>query len=89
MPHGALLGELVEAVLGEDDERLRRVRDAIGDVLGSEALVDAAGAVASFNAVVKVADGSGVEVEEYKHALVEQMPDRLKQHLGPARLQGL
>jgi hypothetical protein len=48
--------------------------------------VDAAGAVASFNAVVKVADGSGVIVEDYKIAVIEQMPEKLGQQLlGPAR----
>lgn len=63
-----------------------KARNAVGAALGPEALVDAAGAVASFNAVVKVADGSGVVVEEFKVALVEQMPEKLGQQLlGPPR----
>jgi hypothetical protein len=84
--HAALLSEFVEAVLGGDPDRIARTRDAIGAALGAEALVDAAGAVASFNAVVKVADGSGVVVEDYKIAVIEQMPEKLGQQLlGPAR----
>lgn len=86
MPYAALFSEFVEAVLGTDPDRLVRARNAIGSTLGEEALVDTAGAVASFNAVVKVADGSGVVVEDFKIALVEQMPEKLGQHLlGPAR----
>lgn len=72
-------------MLDDDSERLRRARDAVEETLGSEALVDTAGAVASFNAVVKVADGSGIVVEDFKVPLVEQMPQKLGQQLGPPR----
>jgi hypothetical protein len=85
VPHGDLLGEFVEAVLGEDAEPLKRVRGAVLAALGPEALVDAAGAIASFNAVVKVADGSGVVVEDFKVELIRQMPERLAQKLGPSQ----
>ncbi|MFM9980477.1 MAG: alkylhydroperoxidase-related (seleno)protein, partial [Burkholderiales bacterium] len=34
--------------------------------MGPAALVDAAATVASFNAVVKLADGSGIPLEEFK-----------------------
>jgi AhpD family alkylhydroperoxidase len=55
VPQGELLKEFVEAALGNDVERLRHARDAVGATLGPDALVDTAGAVAFFNAVVKVA----------------------------------
>ena len=80
-----MLCEFVEAALGDDKERLRPVRDAVGERLGPAALVDVAGAVASFNAVVKVADASGIVVEESKVELIRQMPDRLRQKLGRLR----
>jgi hypothetical protein len=83
--HGELLGEFVEAALGEEDERLQRARAAVLAALGPEGLVDTAGAVASFNAVVKVADGSGVVVEDFKLELIRQLPTRLTQKLGPPR----
>jgi hypothetical protein len=85
VPYGDLLGEFVEVVLGEDAERLKRVRRAVLAALGPEALVDTAGAIASFNAVVKVADGSGVVVEDFKFELIRQMPQRLAQKLGSPR----
>ena len=75
----------MEAALGDDSERLKRSRSAVSETLGPEALVDAAGAIASFNAVVKVADGSGILVEDFKVELIRQMPERLVQKLGLPR----
>lgn len=64
--HGGLLLELVDAaVTGEAsalDLARRRVRAAIGDA----AFVDAAATLASFNAVVKLADGTGIPLEDWK-----------------------
>jgi hypothetical protein len=66
IPHGALLVAFAEAVLGVDDERLAdtqsRIRAAIGDV----ALVDAAAIVATFNAIDRVADATGIQIEDAK-----------------------
>ena len=80
--HGQLLNDFTEAVLGDDDERLARVRGALAGTLGAEALVDAAGAVASFNAVVKVADGSGVVVDDFRKDLANGIRDELGLHFG-------
>lgn len=84
VPHAALFSEFVEALSEGDTERLARVRNAIGETLGPEAVVDTAGATASFNAVVKVADGSGVQVEEFKVELIKQLPKKLGDQLGHA-----
>jgi len=85
VPHGDLLCQFVEAALNDDPDWLNRARGAVLEALGPKALVDAAGAVASFNAVVKVADGSGIVVEDLKVELIRQMPERLVQNLGPPR----
>jgi hypothetical protein len=34
--------------------------------MGAEALVDAAGTVASFNSIVRVADATGIPIEDFK-----------------------
>jgi len=64
--HGDLLNELVDAVLvGSADDAAtcrQRVRAAIGDA----AYVDACATIASFNAVVIIADGSGIPLEDIK-----------------------
>ncbi len=83
VPHGALLMEFVEAVIGGDEERLVRVRQAVLDTLGAAALVDAAGAVASFNAVVKVADGTGLEVDAPRRETATAIRQELGLSFGP------
>lgn len=64
--HGEVLSEFVDAILqgtADDATAARlRTRKAIGDA----AFVDACATVASFNAVVIIADGSGIPLEEIK-----------------------
>ena len=64
--HGALLLVFVDAVAGDDDEALDIVRGELVELLGEEALVDAAGTAASFNSVVRVADATGIPIDEFK-----------------------
>jgi hypothetical protein len=64
--HGALLVSFADAVLGTDDQRLDEVRAAIGSRMGNAALVDAAAIVATFNAIDRVADATGIPIEDNK-----------------------
>ncbi len=66
VPNAALLLEFVEAVLAADERRLNAARQTLHDTLGAAALIDAAAIVASFNAVVKLADASGIPLEDAK-----------------------
>ena len=82
VPHCALLVEFGEAMLGDDAHRQALVRQKLHDALGPKALVDAAAIVASFNAVVKVADGSGIPLETQK----AQLTSDFRAELGLERL---
>ena len=73
MPHAALLVEFAEALHGTDAGRQLRARQAVASRLGDAALVDAAAIVASFNAVVKIADATGIPLEDYKAAATEDL----------------
>lgn len=64
--HGKLLLAFSDAVVGDDDTELDRLRRELRDLLGEEALIDGAGTVASFNAVVRVADATGIPIDEFK-----------------------
>jgi alkylhydroperoxidase family enzyme len=66
VPHGRLLVEFAEAVLGEDDAALSRARVELTSALGSAGLVDAAGVVGLFNAIDRVADATGIPLEAEK-----------------------
>jgi hypothetical protein len=85
VPHGALLVEFGEAMLRGDDARRAAAREALYRALGAEALVDAAAVVASFNSVVKLADGAGIPLEDFK---AESTVD-LREALGLERLNHL
>jgi hypothetical protein len=66
IPHGALLVQFAEAVLGRDDERLAAIQSEIRAKLGDAALVDAAAIAATFNAIDRVADATGIPIEDNK-----------------------
>ena len=68
VPHGRLLVEFAEAVLGEDEEALTRARAALHTAIGPAGLVDAAGVVGLFNAIDRVADATGIPLEPEKAA---------------------
>jgi hypothetical protein len=64
--HGKALVALVDRALGEDRSFLEKARAAVRRDLGDAAFVDACAAIASFNAVVKLADGTGIPIEGWK-----------------------
>ena len=66
VPHGRLLVEFAEAVLGVDEEALARARAALHSAIGSPGLADAAGVVGLFNAIDRVADATGIPLEAEK-----------------------
>lgn len=67
--HGALLGRFADAVHAGSFEPERA---EVLAVIGEEALVDAAGVIAIFSAVVKVADGIGIPLEGFKAEASEE-----------------
>jgi hypothetical protein len=66
--NGRLLIEFAEAVLSEDDSALMRARDALVKELGRPGLADAAAVVGLFNAIDRVADATGIPLEDEKAA---------------------
>ncbi len=64
IPHGEHLTEFAEAVVIGDDARLERARARLLELLGWDALVDASGIVATFNAIDRVADATGTPIED-------------------------
>ncbi len=56
---------------------LDATRTALWRAVGDAALVDAAATVASFNAVVKIADGTGIPIEEAKAAATVELREAL------------
>ena len=88
VPGGARLAAFAEAVVGDDERALADARDAVRDSLGAAALVDSCGIAATFNAIDRVADATGIPIDE---ARIEPSAD-LRRQLGidrfPSRMQG-
>jgi len=54
-----------DAAIGENG-RLAQARAALVAAVGEEAMADAAGVIAGFDAITRVADGSGIPLEPPK-----------------------
>ncbi len=63
VPHGDLLLRFVDAVMGDDESERATVRGEVHDTLGNDGLVEAACIVATFNQMVRIADGSGIPLD--------------------------
>ena len=73
VPHGEILMALVGAVHDGDPGGMAAARRAVRDNLGDAAFVDACATIASFSAVVKIADGAGIPLEDYKEEATRDM----------------
>ena len=66
VPHGRLLIEFAEAVLGGNEAALSRARAELMTAVGPRGLVDAAAVIGLFNAIDRVADATGIPLEAEK-----------------------
>jgi hypothetical protein len=78
IPNAQVLVEFAEAAVGDDPLLLDAARAAVISEMGGEALCDAAGVAAMFNAVDRVADASGIPVENG----TANVTDKLREELG-------
>jgi hypothetical protein len=77
IPHAEILVEFAEAAVGANPARLDAARSAVLQAMGGEALCDTAAVAALFNAIDRVADSTGIPLEEEKAELSAGMRDQL------------
>jgi hypothetical protein len=77
VPHGSVLASFVDAVIGGDAAALAAARKVVKIAVGDAAFVDVCATVASFNAVVKIADGTGIPLEDAKEARTRDIREAL------------
>ncbi len=65
VPDGRLLLEFAEAAVSDRDDLAAR-REAVRATLGEPAMIDAAAVIAIFQAVVRIADATGIPLEDVK-----------------------
>lgn len=79
--HGAKLVAFTEAVMRGDDAAIVRERQGLRAVLGPEAFVDVAAVIGSFNVVDRIADATGIPLDDTLGAATEDV----RRELGLAR----
>ena len=75
--HGALLLAFTDAVMGDDDARLARERKALRAVLSDEAFVDTCAVIGAFNVVDRIADATGIPLDEGLAAMSAEVREEL------------
>src|SRR5438105_14755643 len=62
--HGARLVAFTEAVMRGNDQEIEHERRALRPLVGDQAFVDVAAVIGSFNVVDRVADATGIPLDE-------------------------
>ena len=87
--HGVLFARFAEAAITGTVTQLAAARAVLFRELGNDAVVDAAGVVALFNAINRVADAIGIQFEESKLERTADLREHLAlDHMETARLPG-
>jgi alcohol dehydrogenase class IV len=66
IPHGALLVAFTDAVVKYEEAEAARLRAEIRATMGDDALVDASAIVAAFSGFDRIADSTGIPIEDAK-----------------------
>ena len=64
VPYAEELLAFAEAVVGREVNRITETREALRRAAGERAVVDTAGVIANFHRMTRVADGSGIPLDE-------------------------
>ncbi|MFN3231272.1 MAG: hypothetical protein ACE363_03815 [Alphaproteobacteria bacterium] len=64
VPHGKVLARFAEAVISGSDNAIAHARHAVIEVVGGDGFVDAAAVVGNFERMVRVADATGIPLDE-------------------------
>ena len=75
--HGALLVAFAEAMAGDDDDALTHVRRAVIEVLNPATMVDAAWVASNFERMIRIADATGIQLDERMQTLSQEVRDVL------------
>lgn len=77
VPHGARLVAFTEAAMGSDDARLAGERRALRSLLSPEAFFDAACVIGAFNVVDRIADATGIPLDDAMAAMSGDVREQL------------
>jgi len=78
--HGHLLMNFAEAFASRNDKALEKARNSLFQAAGPEVLVDTAGVAANFQRMVRIADSTGIPLDERSAALSHTVAKELDLH---------
>lgn len=73
VPHSDTIRALTEAAVGNRWDELEAARDAASAVMGEQAMVDVLTVAAGFNGITRVADATGIPLDDRARAATEEM----------------
>jgi hypothetical protein len=84
VPHAGLLVELAEALVAHDEECLAGLRPRLIEALGPDGFLEAATVAATFQRMVRIADGTGIPQDATLMTLAGDVADKLSLHDFPS-----
>jgi hypothetical protein len=81
--HGARLVIFTEAVMGHDEGVLAKERAALRAVLSAEEFVDVAAVIAAFSVVDRIADATGIPLDDMMQGMSADLRARLGWRASP------
>ena len=76
--HGARLLSFAEAVMGSDEDALKRERVALRAVLSPASFVDTCAVIGAFNVVDRIADATGIPLDDMMKMMSAGLPQELE-----------
>ena len=77
LPAGEALAAFAEAVVRREPEAVSAARERVRGELGDAAAVDAAAVIGSFERMVRVADGTGIPLDDHMAMVSADLRERL------------
>jgi len=75
VPFGDILGKLTQATIANDWLALAEIRPEAEDIMGRQATVDALVVAAAFNGITRVADATGIPLDDNTAEITVEMRD--------------
>ncbi len=77
IPFDKELLQFADSSLSDNEEAIRKARADVAEKMGNEAMVDAAGVIANFQRMVRIADGTGIPLDKPVALLSDDIRDDL------------
>jgi len=78
IPYSALLMAFAEAVAGRNPDNIAAARQALYQEAGNDVVVDAAAVAGNFQRMVRIADSTGIPVDDRMNSISGDIQEKLK-----------